>query len=122
MIENRQNYQTADCAELLDMRTHLTVAMLAAAQLQRKTKHLPEAEHLQCYLDQSLKSLVEDVGKVDELVMQVAEPAPVPAPPRHRWPRPLVWLAGSVKWMATAACGWLHRKQYRRLTLLYVPR
>lgn len=104
-------------AELIDMRTHLTVAMLAASQLTRKTEHLPEAAHLQGYLDQSLKSLVEDVGKVDALVAQVEEVAPVTA--RARRLRRLLWLFGWIgngqKHGTHAFYARLHHRHYTRL-------
>jgi hypothetical protein len=54
--------------ELIDMRTHLTVAVLAAAQLRRTVKGVPEATRFDAYLDQALDNLVEDVRKVDALV------------------------------------------------------
>ena len=64
---------TVEPTELIDMRTHLTVAMLASSQLDRKTRHVPDAPHLQGYLDQSLQSLVKDVERVDALVARVTE-------------------------------------------------
>lgn len=104
-------------SELLDMRTHLTVAMLAASQLNRKTYHLPEAVHLQEYLDQSLKSLLEDVGKVDALVAQVEECAPtVVKQPRHRLvPRFFRWIGNSLRHGAHTFCAKLHQRHYTRI-------
>ncbi len=121
MIHDRDTIPTHEHTELIDMRTHLTVAMLAASQLNRKTQHVEEATHLQCYLDQSLKSLVEDVGKVDALLAQVAEPAPmsVAQPSRRRWPLPLQLAFAFGKW-----CGnlylWIRRKRYVRPPMVYL--
>ena len=61
MIHETYESPVIEHTELIDMRTHLTVAMLAASQLNRRTKDLPEAAHLQEYLDQSLKSLVANL-------------------------------------------------------------
>lgn len=124
MRDETANNQTIEHPELIDMRTHLTVAMLAASQLTRRTQHLPEAAHLQDYLDQSLKSLVEDVGKVDELIMQTEESKAV-APPKaigHRVPRFLRWGISLPRRAARGVCGWLHRKKYARLTALSLYR
>ena len=110
----------AEHAELIDMRTHLTVAMLAAAQLARKTKQVPEAEHLQAYLGQSLKSLVGDVEKVDALVTR-EEPALQKQPARRR--RGLLgWLWATAKRCALVACEWVHRRRYARISALYLTR
>jgi hypothetical protein len=64
--------------ELVDMRTHLTVAVLAAAQLRRTSRGVPNAARFNCYLDQALSNLVDDVRKVDGLVAQTRAQAPVP--------------------------------------------
>jgi hypothetical protein len=110
-------------AELIDMRTHLTVAVLAASQLHRKTKDLPEATHLQCYLDQSLKRLVDDVGKVDALIAHVEaqERRRVKAENPHG-PKVLRGLFALLKrgvhvWGVCA-----QRWRYSRLTALYLYR
>jgi hypothetical protein len=117
MMYDREENQVVEHAELVDMRTHLTVAVLAAAQLTRKTEHLSEAVHLQGYLDQSLKSLVEDVGRVDALVAQVEEVAPITAPARRhrRLPRLLAWIGNGVKHGTHALCARLHHRHYTRL-------
>jgi len=123
-MDETANNQTIEHPELIEMRTHLTVAMLAASQLTRKTQHLPEAAHLQDYLDQSLKSLLEDVGKVDALVMQTEESkAVVPAiSAGRRAPRLLRGAISLPRHAAHSFCGWLHRKKYARLTALYLYR
>jgi hypothetical protein len=117
MMDDRECSQVVEHAELIDMRTHLTVAMLAAAQLNRKTQHLPEATHLQDYLDQSLKSLVTDVGKVDALVAQVAETAPAVAeqPHRRRLLRPLLWVRNGIKHGVNTVWAKMHQRRYTRL-------
>jgi hypothetical protein len=117
MKYERELNQVAEHTELLDMRTHLTVAMLAASQLTRKTEHMPEAIHLQGYLDQSLKSLVEDVGKVDALVAHAEEHAPaVVKQPRRRWlPRLFRWAVNGVGHGAHAFCARLHHRNYTRI-------
>lgn len=73
MKDTTTDRMAVEHTELIDMRTHLTVAMLASSQLVRKTRHIPGAPHLQGYLDQSLQSLVEDVERVDALVTRVTE-------------------------------------------------
>ncbi len=114
MIDKTEDRQGIEHTELIDMRTHLTVAMLAASQLTRKTQHLPEAAHLQEYLDQSLKSLVEDVGKIDA---HVEECSPiVTEAPRHRrvlWPRR--WIGNVLKHGAHIVCSRMHRRHYTRI-------
>ncbi|MGI8855279.1 MAG: hypothetical protein ACR2JW_05985 [Thermomicrobiales bacterium] len=107
-------------SELIDMRTHLTVAMLAASQLNRRTKDLPEATHLQGYLDQSLKSLVEDVVRVDALIAQADACAPATAatPTRHL-PRPARWGLDIMRRSIGGFCGWAHRRRLTRITVSY---
>ncbi|GEM_PF-6473151 len=124
MMYNTEDTQGIESPELIAMRTHLTVAMLAAAQLHRKTRHLPEAAHLQDYLDQSLKALVEDVGKVDALVtLTEACTAIAPAETVHRrMPRPLRWSITLLQRATHGFRGWIHRKQHARLTTLYLYR
>jgi hypothetical protein len=117
MMYETDDNQGTEHAELIDMRTHLTVAMLAASQLNRKTQHLPEAMHLQDYLDQSLKSLVEDVGKVDALVAQVEEgaPAAVGQPRRRMVPRLFWWARTGLMHGAHTFCARLHHRHYTRI-------
>ncbi len=124
MIDETDNNQDAEHAELIDMRTHLTVAMLAASQLNRKTQHLPEVMHLQDYLDQSLKSLVEDVGKVDALVAQVEECAPpmVRQPRGHLVPRLFRWIGSSVMHGVHSFCVRLHYRRYSQVVAPLVSR
>ncbi len=110
-------------AELIDMRTHLTVAVLAASQLHRKTKNMPEAAHLQCYLDQSLKNLVDDVGKVDALIMEVEtrERAKAKAENPHGlkvWRGPLALLKRGIHVWGACAQRW----RYSRVTAFYLYR
>jgi hypothetical protein len=117
MKDETVDSQAIEHAELIDMRTHLTVAMLAAAQLNRKTQHLPEATYLQDYLDQSLKSLVTDVGRVDALVAQVEEYAPaiVEQPRRRRFPRLLRWMGHGIKHGAHTLYAKMHQRHYTRM-------
>ncbi|HEY8310042.1 MAG TPA: hypothetical protein VIG47_05765 [Gemmatimonadaceae bacterium] len=117
MIDETVDSQGIEHAELIDMRTHLTVAMLAAAQLNRKTQHLPEATHLQDYLEQSLKSLVTDVGKVDALVAHVEEyvPAAVKQPRHRRLPRLLLWVGHGIRHGAHTFCAKMHQRHYTRI-------
>ncbi len=122
-MENSEERQIIEHSELIDMRTHLTVAMLAAAQLHRKIQHLPEAAHLQCYLDQSLKSLVNDIGKVDALIANVELHQPAPAEQRsHPLPLPLRWSFALLKHSARGLWGLFHHRQQTRLTALYLYR
>ena len=107
-------------SELIDMRTHLTVAMLAAAQMQRRTKDVPEAAHLQCYLDQSLKSLVEDIVRVDALIAHADEHAPMQtANVSTLFPKPIRWTFGLVSRGVSGLYGWAHRRRIARLTMSY---
>lgn len=62
------NAPVTEHEELVEMRTHLTVAMLAAAQLRRATNAVPEAAHFDAYLQQALDSLRDDVRNVETLV------------------------------------------------------
>lgn len=123
MMYDTEDSQVIEHSELIDMRTHLTVAMLAAAQLNRKTKHLPEAVHLQCYLEQSLKSLVDDVGKVDALVSQVEVHQPTRKEVHsHSLPLIVRWAIALLKHGTRGVWGLLHHRQQARLTALYLCR
>jgi hypothetical protein len=120
MIHEAHESPAIEHSELIDMRTHLTVAMLAAAQLNRRTKDLPEAAHLQDYLDQSLKSLVEDVVRVDALVVQTDECTPVRSEKRaSRLLKPVHWGVGIIGRSVSGLCGWGHRRRIARLTMSY---
>jgi hypothetical protein len=120
MIHETYESPVIEHSELIDMRTHLTVAMLAASQLNRRTKDLPEAAHLQEYLDQSLKSLVEDVVRVDALIAQTDEYAPVSAKtPMRRLLQPARWGLGIIRRSIAGVCGWGHRRRIARLTMSY---
>ena len=77
MNMTQQQKPSIEHDELIDMRTHLTVAVLAAAQLRRTVKDVPDAARFDAYLDQALDTLVEDVRKVDALVAQSAAQMPV---------------------------------------------
>ena len=122
MMHDAQESPTIEHTELIDMRTHLTVAMLAASQLNRRTKDQPETAHLQDYLDQSLKSLVEDVVRVDALVAQTDNCEPAAEEAAHHAPRPVKWAFGIVKRAVSGFCGWAHRRRYTRLTALSLTR
>jgi hypothetical protein len=122
-MHETENSSVVEHSELIDMRTHLTVAMLAASQLNRRTKEIPEAAHLQGYLDQSLKSLVDDVVRVDALVAQTDQCANA-AEKRaaSRVPRPVRWGVAVVKWGVSGVCAWAHRRATARLTTGYIYR
>jgi uncharacterized protein (DUF2236 family) len=117
MMYETDDSQGNEHSELIDMRTHLTVAMLAASQLNRKMQDLPAAAHLQDYLDQSLKSLVEDVGRVDALVAHVEEYAPAGVKrPRHRIvPRFFRWVGNGLRQGVHSFCARLHHRHYTRI-------
>ncbi|MHB8648242.1 MAG: hypothetical protein ACYDAR_20880 [Thermomicrobiales bacterium] len=124
MMYDTDESRVLEHPELIDMRTHLTVAMLAASQLTRKTQHLPEAAHLQEYLDQSLKSLVADVGRVDALVTQAEECTATAqtATVQRRIPRSLRWGVALLQRATRGVCGRLHRTHAARLTMTYLYR
>jgi hypothetical protein len=115
--------------ELIDMRTHLTVAVLAAAQLRRTMKDLPEAARFDAYLDQALDSLVEDVRKIDTLVAQTEARASLPDR-RATHPvggsqarRGLIFRLAGVpvalaRHTAGSCCRWAQRHRFARLTTL----
>jgi hypothetical protein len=120
MMHETHESPAIEHSELIDMRTHLTVAMLAAAQLNRRTKDLPEAAHLQEYLDQSLKSLVEDVVRVDTLVAQTDECVPAAVgKPTHHLLKPIGWGLGIARRGIAGVCGFTHRRRIARLTMSY---
>jgi hypothetical protein len=125
-----QNYKPVnEHDELIDMRTHLTVALLAAAQLRRTMKDLPEAARFDAYLDQALDSLVEDVRKVDTLVAQTEALASIPdrratQPVRgDQVRRGLIFRLAGVpvalaRHTAGSCCRWAQRHGFTRLTAL----
>ncbi len=120
MMQETHESPGIEHSELIDMRTHLTVAMLAASQLNRRTKDLPEAAHLQGYLDQSLKSLVEDVVRVDALIAQTDACAPATAAmPTGHLLRPVRWGLGVFGRCIGNLCGWAHRRHLARITVSY---
>lgn len=121
MMDDVNESVVIEHSELIDMRTHLTVAMLAASQLNRRTKGQPGAAHLQEYLDNSLRSLAEDVMRVDALVTQTDGDVPmiVEKSPR-RIPKPVLWairaMGRGVSRFRTRAS----RRRFTRLTALYL--
>ncbi len=120
---------TIEHDELIDMRTHLTVAVLAAAQLRRTVKDVPEATRFDAYLDMALDNLAEDIRKVDALVAQTEAQAPISdcdarsAPMSEatkqrlipRLARAPMHLARRV---AGAGCRWMHHHGIVRLHAL----
>jgi hypothetical protein len=109
------------------MRTHLTVAVLAAAQLRRAVKDVPNAARFDAYLGEALDNLVEDVRKVDALVTQTAAPAaderavPVRTAIGQRQgllPRLLRAPLHLAQWTAGACCHWAQRRGLMRLPTL----
>ena len=120
MIHEMQEIPITEHSELIDMRTHLTVAMLAASQLHRRTKDLPEAAHLQSYLDQSLKSLVDDVVRIDALMARADACVPAHgAEAPSRLPKPVQWGLRMARRSVSGICGWAHRRRIARLTVSY---
>jgi hypothetical protein len=117
--------------ELIDMRTHLTIAVLAASQLRRTVKDRPDAARFDAYLDQALTKLVDDIRKVDALVAQTEASArssdgnctsmPRARKPKQRLVTRLVrapfHFAGRI---AHASCQWAQRHGFIRLTSLAV--
>ncbi len=70
--------------QITDMRTHLTVALLAASQLRRRYKGLEAEQRLHGYLEDALTNLSQDIANVEALVTAFAEEsAPVPPSPQH---------------------------------------
>jgi len=63
--------QETKYTELLDLRTHLTVAILAAAQLKRKSPQADDIARLQGYLDRSLIQLQQDIASLESLVVRL---------------------------------------------------
>lgn len=117
--------------ELIDMRTHLTVAVLAAAQLRRTVKDVPGTARFGAFLDRALDNLVEDVRKVDALVAQAE--VQVPSPGGRAMPvqtleakkqRLLPRLARAplhlARRMVRGCCQWVQRRGLMRLTTLSV--
>lgn len=120
------NAPVAEHEELVEMRTHLTVAILAAAQLRRATNAVPEAAHFDVYLQQALDSLRDDVRNVEILVSN-AESASEPhcaratgsvcakqAVPRSRLPLPLRLPVALARHVA----GYVAQRVGRRVTRL----
>src|SRR3954471_3277047 len=81
MHTTQQQTPVIEHDELIDMRTHLTVAVLAAAQLRRTVRDDPDAARFDAYLDQALDNLVEDVRKVDALVAHTEAQTALPDGP-----------------------------------------
>lgn len=64
-------------SELTDMRTHLTVVMLASSQLRRKqATETGDTARLQDFLDHALTQLTEDVHRIETLLATTDETAP----------------------------------------------
>lgn len=78
--------QEAKYAELLDARTHLTVAILAAAQLKRRNAQGEDVMRLYDYLDRSLAQLQQDIVNLESLILCLQEAQPAPLPRSHRFP------------------------------------
>lgn len=67
-MQNEQDY-----LELLDLRTHLTVALLASSQLKRKSAQTDELARLCCYLDRSLMQMQGDIVEIESLVRRLQD-------------------------------------------------
>lgn len=116
-----------ECEELVEMRTHLTVAMLAAAQLRRATVAVPDAARFDGYLQQALADLRDDVRNVETLIVRTeAEPEPrcaratggvCPLPPR-RLPLPLRLPVSLARWVVSGVTQWVQRRRVFRLNLM----
>ncbi len=120
----------AEHEELVNMRTHLTVAMLAAAQLRRATGAMPDAARFDTYLQQALDNLRDDVRHVETLVINAeAESKPVPmhgadevCPEQmetgSRLPLPVRLIGAVARCAASCAAQWVQRRRVVRLHLL----
>ena len=115
--------------ELIDMRTHLTVAVLAAAQLRRTVKDVPEATRFDAYLDQALDNLVEDVRKVDALVAHTEARTARPSgsavsvhisggAKQRLIPRLVRAPVHLAQRAVCASCRWVQRREFVRLHAL----
>lgn len=116
--------------ELVDMRTHLTVAMLAAAQLRRATGAVPDAARLDGYLQQALDNLRDDVRNVETLIINTeaepepglmrgaAEVRPEQTQTRSRRPLPLRLVGAVARCAAGCATQWMQRRRVARLHLM----
>ena len=79
--------------ELLDLRTHLTVAILASSQLKRKGPKADELLRLHSYLDQSLAQLQDDITSLESLVDRLDDDLPPPVARRRRLPTHWIGMA-----------------------------
>jgi hypothetical protein len=129
MSAMQQEPPTVEHDELIDMRTHLTVAVLAATQLRRTGRDDPDAARFDAYLDQALNNLVDDMRKVDALVAQTEACARAPASPRssprspqrpkqHLIPRLARAPFHLARRVAHAGCQWAGRHGFVRLVSL----
>lgn len=87
---------------IIDLRTHLTVANLATAQLRRKSPRTEESARLFAHLDRALTQMERDACRME---------ATLEAKERHatRWPNPFRVLFGM------AAAGAMMGKMMKQL-------
>lgn len=96
-MQNEQDY-----VELLDLRTHLTVALLASSQLKRKSAQTDEFVRLYCYLDRSLMQMQGDITELESLVRRLQDEQHPAVSRARRFPPQwigmgLVFLAARVR-------------------------
>ena len=115
--------------ELVNMRTHLTVAMLAAAQLRRATGAVPDAVRFDTYLQQALDNLRDDVRNVETLIVNaeseqelyrlrgIDDSCPEQSQPRSL-PLPLRLSVALARCAAGCVTQWMQRRRVARLHLL----
>ena len=99
----------ANYSELLDLRTHLTVAMLASSQLKRKAGQAEEFVRLHAYLTHSLVQLQSAIAGLESLgarVDQEQEQEPQPTVPRGRR-FPPQWIGMGMVFVAAKLRGFL---------------
>lgn len=60
--------QDQEYDELVLLRTHLTVALLAVSQLQRKHRESPQAARLCAYALDALHQMRDEIAQIDRLI------------------------------------------------------
>ena len=96
-MQNEQDY-----IELLDLRTHLTVALLASSQLKRRSARTDELARLHSYLERSLMQMQGDITELESLVQRLQDEQHLSVSRPRRFPPQwigmgLVFLAAKVR-------------------------